>query len=147
MPTLPSGLRLALWDEALIEHDANWFDCPDGHFWYSVAAPEMGSPLFDKNKQVWTTPAHALAPRNHEQAAQFVQILEMAEDGSGVWRGEWLADFPKYRTLSHPDKIVWDAWLRRPETSEYLDQVIERCSQLAKKARDVRGYAIFRDRP
>src|SRR5258706_1813016 len=145
MPTLPSGLRLALWDEALIEHDANWFECPDGHFWYSIAAPEMGSPLFDKAGQVWTTPAHALAPRNHEEAAQFVQILEMADDGSGVWRGEWLADVTKYRTLSDADKTVWDAWLRRPETSAFLDQVIERCSQLAEKARTVTGYAIFKD--
>ena len=29
----------------------------------------------------------------------------------GVWRGEWLADFPKYRTLSDADKIAWGAWL------------------------------------
>ena len=146
MPTLPSGLRLALWDNAIIEHDDNWFDCPDGHFWYSVATPEMGTPLFDKHEQIWTTPAHALAPRNREEAKQFVQILEMAEDGTGNWRGEWLADFPKYRTLSDADKLAWDAWLRTSEVDAYLDQVMQRCSQLAEKARDVRGYPVFRDR-
>jgi hypothetical protein len=147
MPTLPSGLRLALWDDALIEHDDNWFDCPEGHFWYSTAAPEMGPPLFDANRVVLTMPTHALAPQSREEAARFVQILEMAEDGSGVWRGEWLADFPKFRTLSSADKAAWTAWLNRPEVAKYLDEVVARCSQLAEGARNVRGYAIFKDRP
>ena len=81
------------------------------------------------------------------EAADFVQILEMAENGGGVWRGEWLADFPQYRTLSDADKLTWNAWLHRPETSAYLDQAIERCSHLAEKARNMRGYAVFKDRP
>jgi hypothetical protein len=143
MPTLPSGLRLALWNNALIEHDDNWFECPEGHFWYSAAAPEMGSPLFAHDEEVWTTPAHAPVPRDREEAKKFVQILEMAEDGKGVWRGEWLADFPKYRTLSDADLVAWKAWLDRPETYRYLDEVIVRCSRLAKKARNVSGYALF----
>src|SRR5450631_2409184 len=103
----------SLWDEALIEHDADWFACPEGHFWYSAAAPEIGSPLFHKDQQVWTTPAHALAPRNRDEAAHFVQILEMAEDGSGVWRGEWLAEFPKYRDKGCADISRWSPSKRR----------------------------------
>lgn len=147
MPTLPSGLSLALWDEAIFEPGQNWFKCPEGHFWYHTAAPEMGEPLFDKDEQVWTLPVHAIAPRNRDEVKQFIQILEMAEDGSGVWRGEWLGDFPKYRTLTDADKIAWDAWFKRPEVDAYLDRVIARCSELAVMSKTAQGYAVFRDRP
>ena len=147
MPVLPSGLTLALWDNAPVEHDENWFDCPAGNFWYSVASPEMGTPLFGKDEQVWTSLGNAPAPRDREEAKRFVQILEMAEDGTGAWRGEWLADFPRYRKLSEADKVAWDAWICRSEIEAYLDQVIGRCASLAEKARNVTGYAIFRDHP
>lgn len=68
-------------------------------------------------------------------------VLEETEYAS-IWRGEWLADFPQYRTLSEADQVAWAAWVNRPEVAADLDQVIERSSQLAEKARNVKGYII-----
>jgi hypothetical protein len=147
MPTLPSGLTLALWDQALIETDSNWFSCPEGHFWFYAAAPERGEPLFAKDQEVWTAPVHAPTPRSREEVKRFVQVLEMEPDGTGVWRGEWLADFPKYRSLSDADRTVWEAWLARPETDEFLDRVAQRCNQLAQRSRDAQGYLVLKDLP
>jgi hypothetical protein len=138
---------LALWDQALIETDANWFSCPNGHFWYWAAAPEMGEPPFSKDAEVLTMPAHAPVPRNREEAKQFVQVLEMEPDGSGIWRGEWLSEFPKYRHLTFADKIAWDAWLRRQETDQYLDALVERCDGLARRASDAKGYVTLKSHP
>ena len=45
MPQLPSGLKLALFNGSLIEHEGNWFECPKGHFWFWKAAPEMAASI------------------------------------------------------------------------------------------------------
>jgi len=138
---------LALWNQALIETDANWFSCPEGHFWYWAAAPEMGEPPFDKDREVFTTPAHAPVPKTREEAKRFVQVLEMAADGSGTWRGEWLSEFPKRRALTAADQVVWDTWLRKPETGQYLDALVERCKQLAQATGKARGYLKLKAYP
>ena len=51
--TLRSGLKLLLSGDAPFDPGTNWFKCPPGHFWIKVAAPEMGQPLFDAEKEVW----------------------------------------------------------------------------------------------
>lgn len=34
MPLLPSGFKLEISRDALFDHGGNWFECPDGEFWY-----------------------------------------------------------------------------------------------------------------
>jgi hypothetical protein len=142
MPRLPSGLTLALSRHAIIEHDSNWFDCPDGRFWLWVPAPEMGPPPYDPNTTIMQAPEHAAVPTSRDEASRFVRVLEMREDGKYAWRGEWLAEFPKYRMLSAADTEAWKAWLARAETAKFLDETIERCVRMAEAARNAQGYFV-----
>lgn len=147
MPTLPSGLTLALSRHALIEHGEQWFSCPEGHFWYWDAAPEMGSPPFSLTDGGLQIPAHAPVPASRAEAAGFVRVLEMADNGLLGWRGEWLATFPRFRVLSPEDEAAWREWLDRPEVDEFLDVTLEKCAAMARLARDSSGHAVFRELP
>jgi hypothetical protein len=91
---LRSGLALLLAGDVLFDPGKNWFKCPPDHFWLKVAAPEMGTPLFNPAKRVWEAYEHAPVPRNRSEAAKFARIYEMQDDDSAVWRGEWLFAFP-----------------------------------------------------
>jgi hypothetical protein len=66
--TLRSGLTLLLTGDARFDPGKNWFKSPSGHFGLKVAAPEMGPPLFDPEKQVWEAYEHAAVPRNRSEA-------------------------------------------------------------------------------
>ena len=123
--TLRSGLTLLLTGDAPFDPGKNWFKCPPGHFWLKVAAPEVGSRLFDPEKQVWEAYEHAAVPRNRSEAAKFARIYEMLGDGSAVWRGEWLFDFPKYRNLSTEDLADWENWVSNPGVEHFFDEIIE----------------------
>ena len=82
--TLRSGLTLLLTGDAPFDPGKNWFKCPPGHFWLKVAAPEMGPPLFDPEKQVWESYEHAAVPRNRSEATKFARVVyEMLDDGYG----------------------------------------------------------------
>jgi hypothetical protein len=89
-------------------------------FWLKVAAPEMGPPLFDPEKQVWEAYEDAAVPRNRSEATKFVRVCEMLDDGMAIWRGEWLYDFPKYRNLSTDDLADWKNWLNGPGLERFL---------------------------
>lgn len=140
--TLPSGLTLLLTGDAPFDPGQNWFKCPPGHFWFKVAAPEMGEPLFDPDKEVLEAFEHAPMPRNRREAAKFARICEMLSDGMAAWRGEWLDDFPKYRTLTADDLAVWENWRGSPEVERFLDEIVELCAQCAEGSRDAAGYFL-----
>ena len=142
MPQLPSGLTLALFNGSLIEHEGNWFECPKDHFWFWKAAPEMGPPPYDPHTEIMQIAEHAKAPSSRAQAKQFIRVLEMLENGNFGWRGEWLSDFPRYLTLDELDKIAWERWLNTPDTLAFLDQTIEKCSQLAELSQNAVGYVV-----
>lgn len=142
MPRLPSGLTLALARDAIIEHSENWFSCPEGHFWFWTAAPEMGPPPYDPHAEIMTMPEHAPAPTSREEMGRFIRVMEMRSDGIYAWRGEWLADFPKYRTLDTADANAWKAWLDRPQNQVFLDEAIERCRHMSESARTATGYVV-----
>jgi hypothetical protein len=145
MPQLPSGLNLALSRDGLFDHGGNWFACPDGHFWYWAAAPEMGEPPFAADITVMRAAEHAPVPTDREQVAHFIYVLEMGADGQYTWRGEWLASFPRYIRLDDRDLTAWRAWLARREVDEFLDETIVRCAQLAEISRHAIGYAVLQD--
>ena len=66
----------------------------------------------------------------------------MLENGDFGWRGEWLSDFPRYLMLDKLDKIAWETWLSTPDTLAFLDQTIEKCSQLAELSQNAVGYVV-----
>jgi hypothetical protein len=143
MPQLPSGLTLAISRDALFDHGGNWFECPDGHFWYWLPGPEMGPAPFDPDSEIHQIAEHAPAPRNREDAKRFVHVLEMRSDGRYAWRGEWLHLFPRFAELDDSDLAAWNAWISRPEIDRFLEEVIAECARLAEVSRRAQGYAVL----
>ena len=147
MPTLPSGLGFALSRHALIKPGEQWFRCPEGHFWYWDAAPEMGPPPYPPEDGVLQMPKHAPAPRTREEAASFIRVLELRSDGLLGWGGEWLATFPRYRVLSPEDEVAWREWLAQPKVDTFMDEMIEECAASARFAQGASGWAEFQADP
>ena len=143
MPQLPSGISLALSRQALFDHGGNWFNCPEGHFWFWEADPEMGSPPFDLDQEILLVAQHVKAPRDQHEVKQFIQVLEMDGDGTYGWRGEWLSNFPRYFDLCELDAAAWNAWLDRPEMEEFLNDTIAECHRLVEVSRGAKGYATM----
>ena len=142
MPELPSGLQLAVSRDALFDHGGNWFNCPEGHFWFWVPAPEIGHPPYDPNEDIESIAQHAPVPSTREEAKQFIRVLELNDSGLYSWRGEWLSLFPRYTDLDGIDLEAWNAWINRPETDKFLDDTIAECQRLAEISKHARGYAV-----
>jgi hypothetical protein len=145
MPELPSGLSLYISRDALFDHGGNWFNCPDGHFWYWVAAPEMGQPPFGLYDEVMQAAEHERVPRKREEMKKFIRVLVKRTDGKVTWTGEWLADFPRYMSLDERDQAAWRAWLAEPKVDKFLDDAIAECERLAEICRHATGYAVHQD--
>jgi len=147
MPKLPSGLGFGLSRHALIQHSEQWFRCPEGHFWYWDAAPEMGPPPYSLVEGVLQVPKHAPVPRTREEAASFVRVLELGADGMLGWTGEWLATFPRYRVLSPEDAAAWREWVEQPKVDAFLDEMIQECAAMARRSGEATGFAVFGEDP
>jgi hypothetical protein len=139
MPELPSGANFAIDRSALFDHGGNWTKCPDGHFWYWNAAPEMGLPPFDLDVEVSLMAEHAPVPTSRGDVECFVRVLEMNDDGLYSWCGEWLSSFPQYVELSQKDLAAWYAWINRPETDAFLEETIIECQRLVEVNRGAEG--------
>ena len=142
MPQLPSGLTLALSRDEIIADGESWFSCPEGHFWLWVPAPEMGPPPYDLHAEITSMPEHVEVPANRQDVRKFIRVLEMRDDGDYGWRGEWLAEFPKYRDLDAADAAAWAEWLGRPEIETFLDETIAHCLRMAEAARTAVGDVV-----
>ena len=132
MPKLPSGLRFGVANLALFDHGGNWFDCPDGHFWYWVPDQKiMGPGPYEFDTEIIQNAEHAAVPKTHWEAKKFVQVLEFIDDHNYVWRGEWLDTFPKFRQMSEEDLLAWKEWVDGPLGQKFLDKTIGECGRLA----------------
>lgn len=110
MPVLPSGLKLALLIDHIMEPDRNWFKAPANSFWLWVPAEENPPPF--SPEQVWEqVPQTAPIPSSREMMEKYVRVCIGLENGMMYWRGEMLSEFPKYGTLSEQDSIEWREWL------------------------------------
>ena len=147
MPQLPSGLCLALSRDWLFDHGGNWTECPEGHFWYWTAAPEMGPGPFDPNDTILRSAEHAPVPTSREEAKRFILVLEKLADDNFGWRGVWLDSFPRFTALTGEDRAAWDAWMRTPATERFLDGTIEECERLAEVSRKAQGYIKLTSAP
>jgi hypothetical protein len=144
MPLLPSGLKFAISRDALFDHGGNWFKCPDGHFWYWAADPEiMGPGPYKPGQEIIRSAEHAPAPKTIEEAKKYIYVLESEEDGKWGWRGEWLQQFPSYRTLSAEDVAAWSAWLESSDIQDYLRETVNICQRLADDSRRASGMSVF----
>lgn len=148
MPLLPSGLKFAISRDALFDHGGNWFNCPDGHFWYWAADPAiMGAGPYKLGQEIIRSAEHAPAPDTEEDVKKYIYVLECEENEKWGWRGEWLDKFPLYRTLSAEDKIAWSAWVESAEIQDYLRETVEICKRLVNDSKNASGIAVFSSSP
>ena len=144
MPELPSGLKLALLIDHIMEPDLNWFKAREGHFWLWVPAPEYPPPF--SPSQVWEQfPDTAPVPTTREMVAKYIRVCIGLESGMMYWRGEMLSDFPKYGSLSEEDFVEWSNWLDTQPVKEFLDSAITKCKMQVEVNKDAIGYAVVSD--
>lgn len=143
MPELPSGLSFAISRHALFDHGGNWFNCPDGHFWYWVPDPEMGPPPLDPDSEILQIAQHAPVPETREEAKHFIRVLEKRNDGKFGWRGEWLSLFPRCIDLDERDLDAWNDWINNPQSERFIDDTIAECQRLAEVSQRARGFALI----
>lgn len=144
MPTLPSGLKLGLMINHIMEPDRNWFRAPEGHFWYWQPVPEI-SPPFVPGQELRSRPATAPVPTSRETVAKHIRVGIGREGGRFYWRGETLSEFPQYGSLSEEDAIKWQKWLEIESIQEFMDSVINKCQIQAEINKDATGYAMVTD--
>lgn len=148
MPILPSGLKLAISDRALFDHGGNWFQCPEGHFWYWTPDLKiMGPGPYQRNSEILQSAEHAPVPTSIEEVKKFVYVLECDENGDWGWEGEWLNEFPKFRKLSSEDAESWISWVESNDIQSYLLETIEKCKRLAELNSKACGFATFSSKP
>ena len=144
MPVLPSGLKLALLIDHIMEPDRNWFKAPENHFWLWTPAKENRPPF--SPDQVWEqVPETAPIPSSREMMEKYVRVCIGLENGMMYWRGEMLSEFPKYGALSEEDSIEWRKWLETEKVGDFLDHAIEKCKIQAAINQDATGYVVLTD--
>jgi hypothetical protein len=144
MPQLPSGLMFAISSGALFDHGGNWFKCPDGHFWYWTPDEDiMGPGPYSTASQLLQSAAHAPVPITLEEAKKYVHVLESDNLENWSWRGEWLDQFPRFRTLSPEDRLAWDDWVAGNSTQLFLQETMLECQRLSRLNSIAKGMAMF----
>ena len=145
MPELPSGIKLAVTRDALFDHDGNWTECPDGHFWHLVPTPEMGPLPYDLINEIEFSIKHSPVPTSREEVRHFIWVVEINDNGGYSWRGEWLSSFPRYIERDKQDLAAWNVWINSSEASKFLDDTITECQRLAEISRHAQGFAVFEE--
>ena len=144
MPILPSGLKLAISRDALFYHGGNWFNCPEGYFWYWMPDQEiMGAGPYTFGAEVLRSAVHAPVPKTIEAVKKYVYVLECEQGDKWGWRGEWLNLFPQFRVLSAEDQTAWDDWVASDSIQSYLEETMFECQKLADLSIVATGMATF----
>ena len=148
MPTLPSGKQFAVSRDCIKDLGANWFNCPEGHFWYETPDCAINPPPYKKGTEILSDFKHAPVPESREEVKRYIKVLFLFDEGKQFyWRGDWLTDFPKPGDLNEEDLAAWNEWLDTPDISQFLDETIEVCRQKAEKAKQSVGSATFHSKP
>ena len=142
MPTLPSGLKLALYKGHIMEPDRNWVKAPEGHFWYWVPAEETPPPYVYKDDYE-LMPESAPVPESREAAGSYIRVLFELPGGGYFWRGEMLSEFPKYGILSDEDQHFWLEWLKTEPVEQFFDSVIAQCATQVEINKEAIGYVTI----
>jgi len=80
VPTLPSGLKLALLTDHIMKPDRNWFRAPEEHFWYWAPTEEF-TPPFSEGEGWEGTPVTAPVPETREEMKNHVRVCIGTDDG------------------------------------------------------------------
>ena len=147
MPTLPSGLRLALDTRHIMEPTTNWFRAPEGHFWYWTPDASTKGPPFEFGCNLLQDAVTAPVPRCVDEVLPFVRVLLIREDNQFYWRGETLADFPRFGDLAEADRVAWSEWAAGESCQEFLARAIAKCRVQAEANQRAQGFAVFRGAP
>jgi len=144
MPMLPSGLELAIDTRHIMEPTTNWFRAPHGHFW--LWAPDDGAkePPFEPGYGFLQDAVTAPVPENVDEVLPFVRVLLKHSDGKYYWRGESLADFPRFGDLSEADHAAWRVWVAGESCQTFLARAVAKCRAQAEVNQRALGFAIFR---
>ena len=142
MPTLPSGLYLAIDRQHIMEPDRNWFRAPDNHFWYWSPAPENPPPF--KPTDMWEAiPQNAPIPSSREEMSQFIHVVIGLPDGKLFWQGDFLSDFPFFMNLDEADLNAWRQWVASEPVQKFLDDAIIQCKMQAEINKEATGWAVM----
>lgn len=142
MPTLPSGMKVALLIDHIMEPDINWFKATEGHFWYWTPAEE-NLPPFSPEDKFENVPTTAPVPETTESISKYIRVCIGLDNGNMYWRGEMLNDFPKYGSLSKEDTIFWQEWLDTDDVVNFLNSAIQKCKTQSTVNKQASGYAVI----
>lgn len=143
MPMLPSGLELAIDTRHIMEPTTNWFRAPEGQFWLWAPDEDAKEPPFEPGYQFMQKAVTAAVPSTVDEVLPFVRVVIRTKDGKYYWRGETLADFPKFGALSDEDHEAWSTWLRSESCAVFLRRAVEKCRVQAEVNRDAQGFAVM----
>lgn len=148
MPILPSGLTIGIGYQAIPETvGANWFKCPEGHFWFKRPNVSITPPPYDGTMQILEDWGHALVPQTVDEVKQYMYVLFRRPDGQFQWRGEWLSEFPKPGQLDPMDEEAWNNWITSEKALPFLHKAIEVCRRQAELNKECMGFAVFTSKP
>lgn len=143
MPTLPSGLYLAIDRNHILEPDVNWFRAPKNHFWYWTPAPENPPPFAPEDK--WEgVPTNAPVPTTREEMSKFIHVVIGLPNGNMYWQGDFLSDFPFYMQLDQDDLDAWNEWVSSEPVLKFIDETIVECQVQAEVNKDASGHVIIK---
>jgi hypothetical protein len=128
-----------------MEPDHNWFKAPENHFWYWAPAEEDPPPYNEEDGANITQPATAPVPTTRDEVKKFIRVIIEEPGRKMFWEGDYLAEFPFFRTLSKDDLIAWEKWLEQPGTLEFLDKAISKCQIQAEANKDATGWAVIKE--
>jgi tetratricopeptide (TPR) repeat protein len=147
MPLLPSGKNLYISRALILDPDPNFFNCPEGHFWYRTADTLISPPPYPPGTQVVMGFAHAPVPKDREEVKKYIQVLIGLEGNAYYWRGDLLSDFPADGELDEADLAAWNEWLESEGTTDFLDGAIEMCRSQAESNVNNSGRLVVKGRP
>jgi tetratricopeptide (TPR) repeat protein len=147
MPTLPSGRMVGLRADHILEPGTQWFECPEGHFWYQTPDLALNAPPFHPEQQVICDFVHAPCPTTVEETERFVEVVGLYGEGRSFLLGFTLDRAERPDGWSDEDCAAWNAWRRTPEVRAFLERTRARCRAQADANIGRGGPVSFTEAP
>ena len=127
MPVLPSGRRFGLARSHILEPGTQWFECPEGHFWYQTPDLAINAPPFHPEQQVVCDFVHAPCPTTVAEAERFVVIVELFGERGTVLTGMTLDRRQRPDGWSEADWLAWDSWRQTADVRAFVQATMDMC--------------------
>ena len=129
MPLLPSGARIWLSMDAILEPTTRFLPCKSDDFWFRDLDPTSGWLPGDSGRPPECLRT-ATVPTSRIEVASYVRVfIAGVDEEEARWRGDWLLSFDRPEELSIAD---WEASLEyfgSDWATEFLDRAIDRCRE------------------